>query len=362
MQADIVHIISNAEQILTNLLWPDGPTCPSCKSHKHYKTKDGRYLCKDCHRLYSIKTGTIFQNSKIPLSKWMIALYLTLVNNGISSYKLARHIQTSQPTAYYILLKLRFLFTQSDTILTNQIAVDEEYVGGSWAKMPLSKRQFLIKQYKLPQRPKTTKEKIAIANTVNARYKQPVLGMNDGKKLILRAIPNPVYREDVVTVFNKHSQLFGTSVSDCSKLYKDWSEDTGYTMTYNNHSKGQFVSEDGSSSNRIEGSFSQFKRNFLYNHCFTSKRLIQLYLDEFCFRWNNRHLSIADQMKQALLHCHQVITRSVLVNYNSLDEFPIRTADWFDPYEYFKELGYLIDKIEVGGVVYRREEFGSPCY
>lgn len=359
MQSNIVYIINNAEQILTNLLWPNGPVCPNCKSHQHYKTKDGRYLCKDCHRLYSIKTGTIFQNSKVPLSKWMIALYLTLVNNGISSYKLSRHIQVSQPTAYYILLKLRFLFTQNATILTDQIAIDEEYVGGSWAKMPLSKRQLLLKQYKLPQHHKTTKEKLAIAHSVNARYKQPVLGMNDGKKLILRAIPNPVYREDIVKVFNQHSNLFGTSVSDCSPLYKDWDRDTGYIMSYNNHSKGQFVSTDGSSSNRIEGSFSQFKRNLLYNHGFTSKRLIQLYLDEFCFRWNNRELSIADQMKQALLNCHRVLPRRSLVNYNSLDEFPIRHNSWFDPTIYFKELGYLVDRIEVGGVVYRREEFGS---
>lgn len=339
-----------------NILWPEGPTCPDCGSHDYTIMKDGRYRCKHCHKIYSPKSGTIFSHSHISLGNWCIALYLMISKKGLSSYDLADKISVTQKTAYFMMMKLRFLFNQDDIILGDEIACDEEFIGGQWGRLSLHKRQELLRAYKLPQNPQNQKEKMSIAQTVNNLYKQPVFGMNDGTKLILRAMPNGFIQDDIVQIFNQHSQSTGNAVADCSMLYDNWNLLTGYNMSRNNHSKAQFVAADGRSSNRIEGSFSNWKRNALFNYVHLSKRLCQLYLDEFCFRWNTRCLTIIEKLATALTKCHQIINKSILAAYNSIDIFPIRQIKIFDPYEFFRNTPF-IDSVVRGGVVYRRAEF-----
>lgn len=352
---NLVYIATHAEEIFLDLIWPDGPTCPCCKSHSYYKMGDGRYKCKDCGKIYSPKTDTIFHRSHVSLANWLIALYLMLDGKGISSIELGRKIGVTQKTAWFMLCKLRFMFDQSDTVLEGEIAMDEVYVGGTWKNFCLKKRQALLSKYKLPQHPKTVKEKMALAQAVNCRYKSPVFGMNDGEKLVLRVMPNPVVDEDVISIFNTHTLNEGWSVSDCSHLYDNWKLMTGYDISHNNHSKGQYVAEDGRSSNRIEGEFSWVKRGTVFNHVHMSKRLLQLYLNEHAFRFCNRAKSIIEKLRQAFQKVRIRFNRDDLKAYNSLSGFPIRQENWFDPWEFFKT--YPIREVVRNGVVYRAEEF-----
>jgi len=157
---DITYIVSHAGTIIKNIIWPKGPVCPYCGSKHYRKQKDGRYYCTGCHKRYSLKLGTIFEKSHLPLSKWLIALYLMLNNNGISSPILARYINVTQPTAFYMMHKLRFLFGQEETVLEGEeIAIDEYYYGGTWSKFSLKKKNMLLERYMLPRNPKTVKEK-----------------------------------------------------------------------------------------------------------------------------------------------------------------------------------------------------------
>ena len=82
------------------LRWPDGkPTCPACAHQDHYYLKtQRRWKCKECYKQFSVKLGTIFEDSPLSLDKWLIALWM-LVNckNGISSYEVARDLGVSQP-------------------------------------------------------------------------------------------------------------------------------------------------------------------------------------------------------------------------------------------------------------------------
>lgn len=355
--ADIIYITTHAKTIMRNLLWPKGPTCPVCGSHHYTKLKDGRYYCKECSKHYSIKQGTIFQKSHLPLSKWLIALYLMLSNNDISSIKLSKYIGVTQYTAYTMLLKLRFLFSQEDTLLEgDNVSIDEMYTGGTWSRMKLSKKQELLKRFMLPTNPRTTSEKLAIANKVNSLYKTPVVAINDGEHIVIKMMTKQFDHEDMVGLFTRYVKAGSHTVSDCSDLYNGWLIDTGCPISQNNHSKNQFMTSDGKSSNPVEGNISQWKRQTLNNHCSLMPRLLQLYLDDFAFRFNTRKLAILDRIKIALKNVRQVVTGLNLAEYDSLNHVR-KDPVLFNPYEYFEKYKGIINEVVVDHVVYRREDF-----
>ena len=258
-----------------------------------------------------------------------------------------------------MLQRLRLSMSQNDTFLEGDIAMDELYVGGTWSRFTLSKKQALLKKFCLPKHPKSMKEKLAIANAANSCYKQPVYGLNDGKKIVLQVMPNPIKDDDVIEVFNRHTKGTGIAVSDCSKLYDLWKLRTGFDIEYNNHSKGQYTTENGYSSNRIEGTFSWISRDFLCDYVHISKKWLQLYLDEFCYRWNCRELSMKDRMIQAITGCSQKYNKSVLDEYNDWEAKLIRPRNYNEPREIFETIGWLVNEIKCGGLIYRPEDFAE---
>src|SRR4051812_42484019 len=91
------------------LRWPDGPTCPACEKTDHYYLKtQKRWKCKECGRQFSVKLGTIFEDSPIKLDKWLFSLWM-LVNckNGVSSYEIHRALGITQKSAWFVLQRLR---------------------------------------------------------------------------------------------------------------------------------------------------------------------------------------------------------------------------------------------------------------
>lgn len=97
--------------------WSDGiAKCPYCGESHSYKRGDGRYICKKCNCSFSALVGTIFENTKISLVKWFMAMYLISSHRkGISSHQLSRDLHVTQKTAWFMLHKIRTLFTQNDT-------------------------------------------------------------------------------------------------------------------------------------------------------------------------------------------------------------------------------------------------------
>src|SRR5258708_31712967 len=91
------------------LRWTNGPECPACGHKEHYYLKtQRRWKCKECYKQFTVKLGTIFEDSPITLDKWLVALWM-LVNcrNGISSYEVARTIGITQKSAWFVLHRLR---------------------------------------------------------------------------------------------------------------------------------------------------------------------------------------------------------------------------------------------------------------
>ena len=130
-----------------SVLWPNGRCCGHCGSTRtrNASHKKMPYWCSDCRSYFSIKTGTSMQNSKIPLSKWAIAIYLCLTSlKSISSMKLRRDIGVSQPTAWFMLHRIREAWAQETPGgFSGPVEADESYLGGRRRNMSNRKRKAL---------------------------------------------------------------------------------------------------------------------------------------------------------------------------------------------------------------------------
>ena len=143
---DVLNKFPNEEACaayLVKLRWPDGIACPRCESSKVYTCKD-HFRCSDCKRDFSVRTGTIYESSRLPLRKWFAAMWLMSSSpKGISSCQLAREIGTTQKTAWFMLSRLREMVANNadETPLSGVVEVDEVYLGGLEKNKHDSKKQ-----------------------------------------------------------------------------------------------------------------------------------------------------------------------------------------------------------------------------
>ncbi len=135
-----------ATEFVANLRWPDGPVCPRCGlvDRKHYFLKTRRvWKCRSCKKQFSVKVGTIFEDSPLGLDKWLPAVWLIAnCKNGISSYELAKDLGIQQKSAWFMLHRIR-LAMQTGTFekLSGQVEADETFIGGKARNMHKSKRK-----------------------------------------------------------------------------------------------------------------------------------------------------------------------------------------------------------------------------
>ena len=119
-----------------SILWPDGTRiCPRCRSEKTHKCSHAKmpYRCSDCRKYFSIKTGTVMENSKLPLLKWVYAIYLDSTSpKGVSSMKLHRDLGIRQATAWHMQQRIRAAFANEGPNIPfgGPVEVDEAYFGG----------------------------------------------------------------------------------------------------------------------------------------------------------------------------------------------------------------------------------------
>jgi transposase-like protein len=125
----------SARIYLESRLWPDGAFCPECKSRERIgkQPKVGFYRCNACSLDFTIRTGTVFERSHIPLHKWLYAMYLLVTaRKGISSLQLAKEIGVTQKSAWFMLQRLREACGSGDDLdkLRGIVEVDECFIGG----------------------------------------------------------------------------------------------------------------------------------------------------------------------------------------------------------------------------------------
>jgi transposase-like protein len=149
--ADAIRFFSNPDaalSFLAELRWPDGAVCPHCQAPKPmFLTTRRVWKCRACRKQFSIKVGTIFEDSPLGLDKWLPALWM-LANskNGVSSYELARALEVTQKTAWFMLGRIRLAMqaTGSD-LFEGHVEVDETFLGGKSKNMHPAKRRRMIK-------------------------------------------------------------------------------------------------------------------------------------------------------------------------------------------------------------------------
>lgn len=246
--------------------WPKGLTCPNCEKKDFYHVKGRKsYACK-CGYQVSPTEGTIFHKSSTPLTLWFHAIFLmSQSKNGVAAKELERQLGVTYKCAWRMAKQIRLLMSDDDGPLGDNeiVELDETYVGGK-AK---------------GKRGRGAAKKTPVFGAVERDGKIKTKVVLNVRKLTLMPLIKDMVTDNSVVVTDESN-----SYNDVKKL--------GHLHESINHSKGQYVDGDVHT-NTIEGFWSQFKRSVHGTYHSVSKKHLQLYLDEFSFRYSHRKSDVA---------------------------------------------------------------------
>lgn len=257
---------------LEEIIWQGKPVSPFDETSKVYKCAGNKYKCKNTGKYFTVTTGTIFEGTKISLKDWFMAIYLfTSHKKGISSYQLAKDLDITQKSAWFMLHRLRYAFDHEvfKEDMGDEVQVDETFVGGK------NKNRHHDKKVKNSQ-------------GRSFKDKTPILGVLDTeKKKVQCFVVADTSAGSIQPVLKSVVKPGALVISD------DWLGYNGIEDTYRRevveHGKKQYQNERGYSNNGIENFWTHFKRGWVstYSGRITPKHL-QKYADEFGFRYNFR--------------------------------------------------------------------------
>lgn len=271
-----------AREYLENIRWPDGPACPHCGDTKAYtitrkkegaKTRKGLYKCAGCRKQYTVTVGTVFEGSKVPLNKWLLASYLIASSKkGFSAHQLHRSIGVTYKTTWFMFHRLREAMTDDfmRTTLGGEgkvVEADETYWGNNRTKG--------VK----PRAGGGHKEKVFALVERNGNVRSFHIPTVTAKTL------GPILTEQV----DKETRL----MTDEHKAYKTPGKQFKSHETVA-HSLKEYARGD-ISTNTIEGVFSLLKRGLHGSYHHVAPEHLHRYLAEFDFRYNRRDTSDSER-------------------------------------------------------------------
>ena len=132
----------SAIEYIEGLRWADGITCPHCDGERTSRMKDSQYhQCKDCRKKFTVRTGTVFERSHIPLDKWLYAMYiLQTARKGVSSLQLSKELGITQKATWFMFHRLREACAIEADKIDGVVEVDETYIGGKETNKHASKK------------------------------------------------------------------------------------------------------------------------------------------------------------------------------------------------------------------------------
>jgi transposase-like protein len=291
-----------AREFLEAKRWPHGPVCPFCQSHDIYKltpkpgsakpVRVGVYKCKACRKQFTVRVGTIFEDSHISLSKWLAAIHLmTSSKKGISSHQLSRELGITVKSAWFLSHRVREAMRQEPMagLLNGVVEVDETYVGGK----PRPQNQPAQGAAPTPKQGRGTDKQAVM-----------VLVERNGSA---RAMP--IDRVDAATLksaVREHVSPASTIMSDEWHGYHGLNNEFlggHFTVTHSHKEYVRYVNDgtDFVSTNTAESYFALLKRGHYGIFHQLSKKHLHRYCDEFTFRWDHRKVTDGERMV-AVIH------------------------------------------------------------
>jgi transposase-like protein len=276
-----------ARELLEEMRWgKDGAVCPHCGGADPYKLtpkatskkpgRKGLYKCKACRKQFTVTVKTVFEDSRIPLSKWLLAIHLLgSSKKGMSAHQLHRNLGISYKAAWFMAHRLRYAMASGplSALMEGVVEIDETYVGGK----PRFKGTVTVGRGNEKKTPV-----VALVERGTGRVKaapmQRVTAENLGK----------VLRDNVQPGTKVYSDEFKSYIGATKGVFE---HDTV------NHWRGEYV-RGNTHTNTVEGFFGLLKRgvNGVYHH--VSRGHLGRYCDEFAFRYENRKVSDGERAKK----------------------------------------------------------------
>ena len=282
-----------ARELLESLRWPDGPICPHCglldnatplKARPDSKkpVRPGVWKCNGCREQFSVTVGTVFEDSHLPLNKWLMAAYLMCSSKkGMSAHQMHRMMGISYKTAWFMCHRLRFALAQHGMFdkLKGVVEIDETWIG-----------------------PKE-KGKPGIPGVESK--KRPVVALMERNENGSRVRSFPIERvtiDNIRPIMQAHVEV-GTNIQTDEHAVYHWMRGEFPNHDVVTHKRKEYVRrEDGRliTSNTVESYFGLIKRGVygIYHH--VGRSYMQQYLNEFDFRYNNRKISDSERTLLAL--------------------------------------------------------------
>jgi transposase-like protein len=262
---------------MAQLRWPEGVTCPHCegKAVSYLSTRRvWKCMAKTCHKQFSMKVGTIMEDSPIGLDKWLAAIWLIAnVKNGISSYEIHRALGVTQKSAWFLLHRIR-LAMQTGTFekLSGEVEVDETYIGGKARFMHKERREAMIKG-------RGSVGKVAVMGLLerNGKVRAKVIG--------------DTTRETLHAEVKSHVEAGAEIHTDQFGAYRGLEQD--YIHNVINHAE-RYVDGNVHTCN-IDNFWSLLKRGIKGTYVSVEPFHLFRYLDEQSFRFNERKGKDADR-------------------------------------------------------------------
>jgi len=259
-----------ARAYLEALRWPDGAVCPHCGViGDHYALngaahRPGLMKCKDCRKQFSVTVGTVFERSKIPLNKWLLAVHLMCASKkAMSSHQLHRMLGITYKSAWFMTHRIREAMKSGNTGLMGSgggtVEADETYWGN---------------QDNQPKGARGYQHKMKVVSLVERG--------GEKRSIVVQAVTGKTLREVLNNNVSKEAHLMTDEHSGYTKAGREYASH-GTTA----HSRGEYARGE-IHSNTVESSFSLLKRGLVGTFHHVGEQHLQRYVTEFDLRWNNR--------------------------------------------------------------------------